>query len=538
MSTLTKNKLTSLTPNSENLFEKFNSRKSSEIIIGFVGPIGCGISQVIDDFSQVLLEKGYKEIVKIKLSEFLSKSIDDGTIETEGLISGCARFKRYRSLQEAGKSIRISTNNMAILAEYAASEIALDRARRNEHIIKVNNLSPSIPGKVAYLIDQLKRPEEVALLRAIYRNLFYTVGITRTSDKRDRSLQDEMMDPTEVSNLILIDKNESEKYGQKVDKTLHLADYFFRNEPDEAPTRKANIERFLALIHGDKSITPTYSEQGMYAAYFAGLRSACLSRQVGAAIATTTGEIISTGCNDVPKAGGGLYTEGVKPDSRCMHRDNAFCYNDKHKNKIKDQIGLLLEETIKNVGGNLSKMQREKFLDEMYQNTGLGSLIEFSRAVHAEMDAIITLARIGGAGLKNATLYTTTFPCHSCARHIVAARITKVVYIEPYEKSLAKDLHSDAIVFDAIDDGESKHVKFIHFNGVAPARFHLLFSVNGRKDSSGKFIKMMPENYEKVLPEYLDGYQHFEIKAVDNFHSEITAIKNSLTSSKNIIKIS
>ena len=43
------------------------------------------------------------------------------------------------------------------------------------------------------------------------------------------------------------------------------------------------------------------------------------------------------------------------------------------------------------------------------------------------------------------TLYTTTFPCHNCTRHIVASGIAKVYYIEPYAKSLALELHNDAI---------------------------------------------------------------------------------------------
>ena len=43
------------------------------------------------------------------------------------------------------------------------------------------------------------------------------------------------------------------------------------------------------------------------------------------------------------------------------------------------------------------------------------------------------------------TLYTTTFPCHNCTRHIVAAGISRVVYVKPYPKSLAFQLHYDSI---------------------------------------------------------------------------------------------
>src|SRR5579871_385409 len=62
------------------------------------------------------------------------------------------------------------------------------------------------------------------------------------------------------------------------------------------------------------------------------------------------------------------------------------------------------------------------------------NVIEYGRCVHAEMAAIVDAARRGVA-IAGCTLYTTTFPCHECARHIVAASIRQVVYIDPYPKS-------------------------------------------------------------------------------------------------------
>jgi hypothetical protein len=69
-------------------------------------------------------------------------------------------------------------------------------------------------------------------------------------------------------------------------------------------------------------------------------------------------------------------------------------------------------------------------------------------------------------------LFCTTDPCHSCARHIIAAGLHDVVYIEPYDKSMAVELHSDAISDDA---SSSDHVRCRLFAGVAPRRFARLF---------------------------------------------------------------
>lgn len=54
----------------------------------------------------------------------------------------------------------------------------------------------------------------------------------------------------------------------------------------------------------------------MYAAKSASFRSADLSRQVGAAIFTDEGELITQGCNEVPKAMGGTYWDSESPDFR------------------------------------------------------------------------------------------------------------------------------------------------------------------------------------------------------------------------------
>jgi deoxycytidylate deaminase len=55
-------------------------------------------------------------------------------------------------------------------------------------------------------------------------------------------------------------------------------------------------------------------------------------------------------------------------------------------------------------------------------------LIEFSRAVHAEMHAILLGNQMNGDRVKGGKLFCTTYPCHSCARHIVAAGIKEVYY--------------------------------------------------------------------------------------------------------------
>jgi hypothetical protein len=105
----------------------------------------------------------------------------------------------------------------------------------------------------------------------------------------------------------------------------------------------------------------------------------------------------------------------------------------------------------------------------------------------------------------------------------------KVFYIELHEKSLAKDLHKDAIAFEVEESqtDKPKRVEFLHFEGVAPRQFNHMFRAVNRKDGAGKFIAIKPNQAEKVLPEYLDNYQDFEAKAVENLVAEIERLTSS-----------
>jgi deoxycytidylate deaminase/adenylylsulfate kinase-like enzyme len=522
--------------NNENLTKKLDTRRSPELVIGLAGPIGCGIGSIAETLEEKLKERGYLEVVRIKLSDDIAKAVNENLIQKPNSdTSHSERYNRYRNLQKAGKELRQKTQNPAILAEYAARAISVNRLKRQSE--KTGDIKgPIIPSRVAYIIDQIKRPEEVILLRALYRNLFYLAGVTRIYSKREDTLLKEGVRKNEVDELMEIDRMEDRSDGQQLDKTLFLGDYFIRNDSMSASEKHEKINRFLDLVHGDQSVTPTEVESGMFAAFSAGLRSACLSRQVGAAITAKSGEVIATGCNDVPKAGGGLYSySSGKGDMRCIRKEGQECFNDLHKRKLKESIGSIIDNVLNTQSKQtddtpikLSPPQRAHLLDAIYQETRIKDLIEYSRSVHAEMDAIVSLARIGGTGLQEATLYTTTFPCHNCARHIVASGIMKVFYIEPYEKSLAKDLHDDAIAFETEESTEitPKRVEFLHFEGVAPRQFHQMFRAVGRKNDDGKYIPKRKQDADKVIPEYLDSYRDFEDKAVEHLENEISALRN------------
>ena len=115
------------------------------------------------------------------------------------------------------------------------------------------------------------------------------------------------------------------------------------------------------------------------------------------------------------------------------------------------------------------------------KNSKLMDITCFGRVIHAEMSAISDAARLG-LPTAQATLYCTTFPCHICAKHIVAAGLDKVVFLEPYPKSYAKELHFNSIEIEGTGNATiSSKVKFIPFMGISPFRSRDFFEKGKRK---------------------------------------------------------
>jgi deoxycytidylate deaminase len=131
------------------------------------------------------------------------------------------------------------------------------------------------------------------------------------------------------------------------------------------------------------------------------------------------------------------------------------------------------------------------------KDSQLMDIIEYGRMIHAEMAAISDAAR-SGRSVKDSTMYCTTFPCHLCAKHIVASGINRLVFLEPYPKSYAKKLHGDSITFDP---AEKEKVLFQAFIGISPRRYRDIFEKKKRKDAHGRVI---PWNEGRPIPRIED----------------------------------
>jgi dCMP deaminase len=69
-------------------------------------------------------------------------------------------------------------------------------------------------------------------------------------------------------------------------------------------------------------------------------------------------------------------------------------------------------------------------------NVPSGTRAELCYAIHAEQNAIIQAAKLG-VSIEGAALYCTHQPCVVCAKMIVNAGISRVVYVEGYPDEFA-----------------------------------------------------------------------------------------------------
>lgn len=437
-------------------------------MIGLVAPLGVDLQHI-----EIIIEDYLKQFKYRKNSIVLSSLIRtvEG-LETE--LFNEPEDKRIDSYMTAGNEAREKAGRGDFLAALAICNIKQQR--------KNDEPTPC----TAHLFRSLKHQDEVRLLRDIYGEGFYLLGINSSRERRlNYLIKQKGISHSEAERLIKRDESESDKLGQHMRDAFHLADGFIDMDSDDVNDQ---ISRILDLIFGKPCVTPTKDEYGMFLAFAASLRSADLSRQVGAVIASKTGEIIATGANDVPCFGGGLYWTDHADDD---HRDYKKGYdsNEARRDNIVTKI-------MKKFSHDLEGSSLLKKGEEALKDTGILDITEYGRAVHAEMEALLSCGR-SGVTTRECILYTTTFPCHNCAKHIVASGISRVVFVEPYPKSLAMDLHNDAIFLahEGEQEPKSNKVCFEPFIGIGPRRFLDLFSLvlsRGRKikrEMDGKLIE-------------------------------------------------
>lgn len=494
----------------------------TELMVGLVGALGADLG-------------GVANVIRAQLTDTFSYGSE--TISISSLMRGLswerdlapdAEDLRIKANMDAGRDLnedwyKIWERNDA-LARLAILKIMGEREDRNRDAGAGEKELQKPLERFAFIMRSFKRPHEIELLRAVYGERFVVFGVYAPRKRRRKALYD-LITPAYASDqesewhddealridaLMARDERERGEAGQDVRDTFHRADFFIDDDP---AVRVAQVSRALRTLFGDPFVTPTRDETGMAFAATAARRSAEPGRQVGAALTTDAGDLLTVGCNEVPRAFGGQYGAEDAHDGRefvkgPMIDGVRYDTNNVEQDAIADDLLAALRARLAGPVARLrvalkqaadpDKSEITAALDavaalderETVLESRLGDITEFGRAVHAEMAAITTAARLG-IPVQNAVLYTTTFPCHNCARHVIVTGIKRLVYVAPYAKSRAYKLHDDALVV-APDGQVADKVVFEPFIGVAPRRYHHLFFGHDRKHDDGRLRTFDP----------------------------------------------
>lgn len=512
--------------------------KVPEIVIGIARPQGADVAKRIQGHLERLLAKHQFHVERVDISrliELVNKSAITGAnwveLYNSDEMTDCdddvkpaniSEYDRIQNLMIAGDQLRTHIRP-SVGAMLAIHDIFRRRMRINEK--HSENKISKLPAGIAYVVRTLVQPEEVSLLRDVYGQRFFLIAIHEARESRKNALikkieeSDGTIEPDSVSvlekaeRLIALDSGESESghtqphQGMNVVETIKNADVFVH----QIDTLDRFVKQLFSYPHGE----PTSQEMGMSFSYLASSKSSALGRHVGAALVSPEGRLLTVGCNQIAAPAGGVVSAERYPDS-LEHRRGR---DESDVNRISVLYGFIkalcsvgskLNQHTENEHGNVSEteleiIERLKNLEftrtdarrlvgiREIRSTRLLNLIEFSRCVHAEMDVILTAAR-HGISTRGCDLYVTTYPCHECARNIASAGIVRVIFVEPYIKSLTSDLQADSVEIldvplkltypssaDSIQNGNK--TQFAPFEGISPTRFDDLYSVLPQKRS-------------------------------------------------------
>lgn len=413
-----------------------------ELVVGLVSPVGMNTTDLANSVQRSLSDCGYLAVV-IKLSSLLPAAGDQPPGEAED--------RRIRRLMSGGNRFCGDNEDAAAIARLGVAAIRAQRLtllRGDGNNAPADDITASRP-RTAYILQSLKRLEEVQLLRSIYGEQFILIGSQGSVAQRTRNLlqrnisgADGAAKEAAVAELFRIDAHDPESFGQNVIDTYPQADFFVRNNDSD------DIDRAITLLFGAPT-PPTVGEYAMYMARASRARSLAASRKVGAAI-VVDGFVVSTGYNDVPEGQSTDIAQGIDTSEQ-FKRDN-----------VRDTLERLHAAGMLAEGVDADDNSVTKAADVLKKGA-LMSTIEYQRAVHAEARAIDE-ATIRGISPAGGVLYVTTFPCHLCYKHALSVRLDHIEYIEPYPKSRAVEM------FD-----EGAEDKLVPFTGVAPRRFMAIF---------------------------------------------------------------
>ena len=427
------------------------------------------IKQLLDhhseiDFSDPKITRSF-----IRILQLVRKFTRDLKAELNQLESGL-----YVSVyQSAGKSIRRIGK---VDAEYESKAfIPSSVFHLPETINRVIKSIRKVKNERAYVvIDAIRNPYEAKFFKDRYA-AFHLVSINAPDEHRTRYLQKlHKFSPEQIKK---IDDEESGKGDSEykhltnpnVKKCIEISDIHLfnpKNEYDNNNVLKAQIAWYIALMQHPGLISPTSMERVMQVAYTVKLNSGCISRQVGAVVTDSDNSIKSVGWNDVAQGQVPCAMRSIDGLINDFHSETYSHYernNEKFREKAREFYDIfkpVIQQSNSFKGRNISYCFKD-----IHNSIDNKSNQVHTRALHAEENAFLQLAKYGGIGIVGGKLYTTASPCELCAKKAYQLGISEVVFIDPYP----------GITQDHIINIGTMPPKLIQFRGAIGKAYHRLY---------------------------------------------------------------
>lgn len=363
---------------------------NNTIIVGLTGPFGSGCTYVAREH---MTKFGYN---------YLSLS---SILKEEFIEQGGKELDQRNELQEFGNKLR-KEKGYDYLAKKVFEKIEADKSCKK------------------WVVDSIRNTHEVEFFRK-KAGQFFLISVWADKITRWERVSNKYKNNQQLFNEDdKRDSNENIENGQQISLCYQMADVVVLNDKklhvdsDDYNSFNRIIKRYVNMFEGAESFIPTEDETLMTMAYTNSWRSSCTQRKVGALIRDDFGNVFSSGYNEVPSS------------ERSCKKEYGKCYRKYLRDIFNSQVDEILYEQDKREA--VKKLFKKEF-----------KILDYCRALHAEENAIINIARLGVSfPMERATLYTTTYPCNLCANKIAQVGIKKIVYFEPYPMEEAKNILS------------------------------------------------------------------------------------------------
>jgi len=366
-----------------------------------------------------------KNILKKYRLTYTTKDSDEKTSKYEAEV--------YTFLfQQFGNNIR-SNGDAFNHTDFSGTNM-FDLARRANDFIKAIRYRQRQNGKPSLIcIDAIRNPYEATYFKDRY-SAFYLFSVNTEDEERRRrlsALSSDQINSLDSTEYPPNPKNEDQFKNQNIAACIELSDIHIYNPHSNTKEKyllTEQIVKYVMLMMHPGLVTPSKIEYCMQIAYNAKLNSGCLSRQVGAVVTNDSYCVKSIGWNEAP--------EGQVP---CNLRDvRSFCKNHDYSSHSKFELeNTEFNTEMHNIDANINynnlggRLYPYCFKDIYNTIKAKGNQVH-TRAVHAEENAFLEVAKHGGAGIEGGFLFTTASPCELCSKKAYQLGITKIYYIDPY----------------------------------------------------------------------------------------------------------